>query len=72
MKKRRVLVEKMQMETKKCEFWWERNANIYECVFLRNAMCGHLFFVVILDFIEVLETLQVIGTYGFHKVRAKP
>ena len=53
MKKRRVLVEKMQMETKKCEFWWERNANIYECVFLRNAMCGHLFFVVILDFLEV-------------------
>ena len=65
-------MEKNADETKKCEFWWERNANIYECVFLRNAMCGHLFFVVILDFIEVLETLQVIGTYGFHKVRAKP
>ena len=31
----------------------ERNADIYECVFLRNAMCGHLFFVVILDFLEV-------------------
>lgn len=29
-------------------------------------------FVVILDFLEVLETLQVIGTYGFHKVRANP
>ena len=29
-------------------------------------------FVVILDFLEVIETLQVIGTYGSHKVRAKP
>ena len=50
----------------------EKNADIYECVFFEECDVWSPIFVVILDFLEVLEALQVIGTYGFLKVRAKP